>query len=246
MLPRSATTEGAVKKMVHAAPRYGQLLREEIGATVVDPSEIDSELRHLLSASGRGKRLRRNFSAGFVFRAREFMWADELSRLRAPLLTGGGLEGRCARCLLELAIEESQGGEPLSSEAITARTSSDASGLLRPTLILGERYRLLRLLGRGGQGEVWHAFDLKLRVEVALKSLRPDAIRDARGERLRRVVPRTRQVSADVCGGSIWSRGRSRAGVVEESWAAHAIRVIGNEGHGTSAGREDRSQLLEV
>ena len=30
--------------------RYGQLLREEIGATVVDPAEIDSELRHLLSA----------------------------------------------------------------------------------------------------------------------------------------------------------------------------------------------------
>jgi RNA polymerase sigma-70 factor (ECF subfamily) len=30
--------------------RYGQLLREEISATVVDPAEIDSELRHLLSA----------------------------------------------------------------------------------------------------------------------------------------------------------------------------------------------------
>ena len=27
-----------------------------------------------------------------------------------PLMTGGGLEGRCARCLLELAIEESQAG----------------------------------------------------------------------------------------------------------------------------------------
>jgi DNA-directed RNA polymerase specialized sigma24 family protein len=48
---RLGTTEGAVKKMVYRVRRrYGQLLREEIGATVVDPAEIDSELRHLLSA----------------------------------------------------------------------------------------------------------------------------------------------------------------------------------------------------
>lgn len=48
---RLGTTEGAVKKMVYRLRRrYGQLLREEIGATVVDPADIDSELRHLLSA----------------------------------------------------------------------------------------------------------------------------------------------------------------------------------------------------
>ena len=48
---RLGTTEGAVKKMVHRLRRrYGQLLREEIGATVADPGEIDSELHHLLSA----------------------------------------------------------------------------------------------------------------------------------------------------------------------------------------------------
>ena len=48
---RLGTTEGAVKKMVYRLRRrYGQLLREEIGATVADPADIDSELRHLLSA----------------------------------------------------------------------------------------------------------------------------------------------------------------------------------------------------
>ena len=48
---RLATTEGAVKKMVHRLRRrYGHLLREEIGATVADPADIDSELRHLLAA----------------------------------------------------------------------------------------------------------------------------------------------------------------------------------------------------
>jgi len=40
--------------------------------------------------------------------------------------------------------------------------------------ILGERYQILEMLGRGGMGEAWRAFDLKLRVEVALKVLRPD------------------------------------------------------------------------
>ena len=143
------------------------------------------------------------FPRGFVFQICERCMSG-LLRCRdcgTPLMAGGGLDGRCARCLLELAIEDSQGGEPAPSEAITVGASSDAMGLLHPTLILGGRYRLLRVLGRGGQGEVWHAFDLKLRVEVALKSLRPDLIRNERArELLRREVRAARQVvSPNVC-----------------------------------------------
>ena len=67
--------------------------------------------------------------------------------------------------------------------------------------ILGDRYRIERLLGRGGMGEVWLAFDLKLGVEVALKFLLPEVSSDPqRIALLRREVRSARNVaSPHVC-----------------------------------------------
>lgn len=67
--------------------------------------------------------------------------------------------------------------------------------------IVAERYEVLRRLGKGGMGEVWHAYDVKLRVEVALKSLRSDLRKNERTvEALRREVRTAREViSPNVC-----------------------------------------------
>jgi len=73
-------------------------------------------------------------------------------------------EGVCPRCLLSLALLRS------IVESVPARDTG-APTLERPATgqILGERYQMRELLGRGGMGEVWRAFEVKLRVDVALK-----------------------------------------------------------------------------
>ena len=43
--------------------------------------------------------------------------------------------------------------------------------------VIAERYRIIRLIGRGGMGEVYEAHDLLLNEQVALKTLRGDLAR---------------------------------------------------------------------
>ena len=67
--------------------------------------------------------------------------------------------------------------------------------------LLGDRYRLESLLGAGGMGEVWKAYDLKLRVDVALKRMHTQLFAGETGlELLRREVRTARNVmSPHVC-----------------------------------------------
>ena len=48
------------------------------------------------------------------------------------------------------------------------------AGLLEPGELLGNRYRVLDLLGRGGMGLVYAARDVRTEVDVAIKLLRPE------------------------------------------------------------------------
>jgi serine/threonine-protein kinase len=82
-------------------------------------------------------------------------------------------------------------------------TSSDpiGGGRFTPGAIIGERYRIVALLGRGGMGEVYRAEDLRLTQVVAIKFL-PEALsRDASAlARFHSEVRVARQVShPNVC-----------------------------------------------
>jgi hypothetical protein len=90
--------------------------------------------------------------------------------------------------------------EAVTLAGFEAPGATDVPGLA-PGRMLGTRYRIIATLGRGGMGEVWHAFDLKLQVEVALKALRRERFPDAESfELLRHEVRAGREViSPNVC-----------------------------------------------
>ncbi|MEZ4655107.1 MAG: serine/threonine-protein kinase [Candidatus Eisenbacteria bacterium] len=89
-----------------------------------------------------------------------------------------------------------EGGAPGSSPPTDA-----ASGRFSAGTVLARRFRIEGILGRGGMGEVYQAFDLELEAPIALKVLRPE-LASSRGaaERLKREVVLARRVThPNVC-----------------------------------------------
>src|SRR4051812_2716679 len=89
--------------------------------------------------------------------------------------------------------------DPAETQMLT-RTPGDGAPFL-PGTVVGGRYRIVALAGRGGMGEVYRADDLKIGQSVALKFLPPDLERAPdRLQRLFGEVRIARQVShPNVC-----------------------------------------------
>jgi eukaryotic-like serine/threonine-protein kinase len=69
-----------------------------------------------------------------------------------------------------------------------------------PETLLAGRFRVVRMLGRGGMGEVYEAFDIELNTAIAIKTLRVTATNAGSVGRLHREVLRARQVAhPNVC-----------------------------------------------
>lgn len=99
-------------------------------------------------------------------------------------------------------------GEPLSRSCARARvaqtlalaTAGNRRGF-QPGDVLADRFSIVRLLGRGGMGEVYEAHDGELRLAVALKTSRPEILGETEVvERFRREILLARRVThPNVC-----------------------------------------------
>lgn len=120
---------------------------------------------------------------------------------------------QCPSCHSEVGSDSrycSSCGAPVSPDVMPTMTFPEGSLASHPRssvegrfpigAVIGDRYRILRVLGRGGMGEVYHAHDSKLDQEVALKFLPESAREPSQLERFRAEVRIARQVShPNVC-----------------------------------------------
>lgn len=129
----------------------------------------------------------------------------DLRREVLSLIQAGPLSSDIAAWLKEergrVLVQHDAPTGPLQDTASTLSRISSISQTFQPGDLLAERYRIVKLLGQGGMGEVYEAQDQDLRERIALKVIGSQAGMDqAWVERFRREVQLARRVThPNVC-----------------------------------------------
>src|SRR5690348_12938105 len=82
---------------------------------------------------------------------------------------------RCQKCSAPLALDDPTLTETDDETGPAQAARNSGSGTqLAPGSLLAQRYKIIRLLGQGGMGAVYQAFDSELDRTVAVKVIRAD------------------------------------------------------------------------
>ena len=109
---------------------------------------------------------------------RSRLWRPRLRPLRHRMKTSpASLKDRCPRWG---PLTHLRRGPPRALAPRTqARTTAEGpTGPLEVGQAFSERYHIIRVLGIGGMGAVYHAWDQELGIAVALKVIRPESSND--------------------------------------------------------------------
>jgi tetratricopeptide (TPR) repeat protein len=101
-------------------------------------------------------------------------------------------------------LEHSDGAgnfmRPQAAPATKPDASSHVESIFLPGQLVGDRFEILKFIGRGGMGEVYQARDQRLNEIIAIKAIRPEALSEGTVARLKRETLLARRIThANVC-----------------------------------------------